>query len=47
MKRLILKVIEWTVCRMSEHTPPEVNYSERNYRVAKAALAVSELRELF
>ena len=46
MKKLILKVIEWAIYRMSEYTPPEVKYSERNYRVAKAALAVGELREL-
>ena len=45
MKNLILRVIEQVIYRMSEHTPPEIKYSERNYKVAKAALAVSELRK--
>jgi hypothetical protein len=46
MKCIILRVIEWTLYRMSEYTPPEIKYSERNCRVAKAAIAVRELRAL-
>jgi len=45
MKNLILKAVEWAVYRMAEYTPPEVKYSERNFKVAKAALAVGELRD--
>lgn len=46
MKKIILKIIEWAIYRMSEYTPPEVKHSEKNYKVAKAALAVRELSEL-
>lgn len=46
MKTIILKLIEQIIYRFSEHTPPEVKSSERNYKVAKATLAVGELREL-
>lgn len=46
MKKLILKVLEQIIYRFSEHTPPEVKYSERNCRVAKAALAIHELSEI-
>lgn len=45
MKRIILKVIEQILYRMCEHTTPEVKSSQRNYLVAKSALAVGELRE--
>jgi len=46
MKTLILIVIEWALYRMCEHTPPETKHSEINLRVARAAIAVGELREL-
>lgn len=44
MKLFILKVIEKIIYSMSEHTPPEVKFSERNYKVAKATLEIRELR---
>lgn len=46
MKKLILKIIEKILYTFSEYTPPEVKYSERNYRVAKAAISVKELSDI-
>jgi hypothetical protein len=45
MKNLLLKLIEQIIYKMSENTLPNVKYSKQNYKVAKAALAVSELRK--
>jgi hypothetical protein len=39
--------MEWSIYKMAEYTPPSVKHSERNCRVAKAAMAVSELRKFF
>ena len=47
MKKLTLKFIEQIIYHFSEYTPPEVKYSERNYRVGKAALAIKDLYNLF
>lgn len=46
MKKIILKLIKKIVYKFSEFTPPDVKYSERNYRVAKAALAIDELIDI-
>ena len=47
MRNLILWIMEQIIYRMSERTSKSVKYSERNRMVAKAALAVSELRKSF
>lgn len=47
MKKLILKLLEQIIYKFSEHTPPDVKFSERNLRVANAALAIHELSKLF
>lgn len=44
MKNLILKTIQKIIYIFSEKTPPEVKYSERNYKVARAILAIGELK---
>ena len=46
MKRLILKVLVQIIYRFSERTPSDIKYSEKNYRVANAVLAVGELAKL-
>lgn len=43
MKRLILKIIVFIIYRYSERTSPDVKYSERNCKVAKAALSVEDI----
>ena len=42
MKIIILKLIKWTIYKMSEYTPPKIKNSDNNYHVAKSALAVNE-----
>lgn len=46
MKKIILRVIIRIIYSFSERTPPEVKYSERNFRVASAALAAGELESI-
>lgn len=45
MSNIILTIVTWVIYRFKEHTPPDIKHSERNYRVAKAALAIEDLRK--
>lgn len=47
MKIILLKILSKIVYRFSEHPQPNVNYSERNYKVAKAVIAINELLMYF
>jgi hypothetical protein len=44
MKKTILKIIRWTIASFfTEKTGPEVKKSERNFRAAKAIIAIDNL----
>jgi hypothetical protein len=43
MKLIYLKVARWLVFKCAEFTPPEVNYSQINCKVAEIVLNIDEL----
>ncbi len=45
-KLKLIKSINTLVCMLLEHTPPEVKYSENNYRVGIIMEALTKLKTI-